>query len=260
MSSRGIPYARRSGWLSRAIISGFVATVVMLVAVIVAYGIGLLLADLDLADRRGSATIVSWFHGLTSNPIVDFARTTFYAALAVHIAVGLLWAVAYGYFAEPWLGGPGWRRGALFSFIPWVLSLVVFLPVVGGGFLGLALGAGPLPIVGNLIAHVVYGATLGFVYGPFGDVVLDGSGGQGSEEETRAMLSAEQMAARGILVGIVAGAGVSMLAGLLSPASPGQKLLDMPLAAFIVASGLIGGALGGVVGSLVGLTASSRKS
>lgn len=53
----------------------------------------------------------------------------------------------------------------MFSLIPWAFSLVVFLPLVGGGFLGLGLGAGPLPILGNLLLHAVYGVTLGSVLG-----------------------------------------------------------------------------------------------
>lgn len=250
---------RRSDWLSRAILSGFVATVVMLFTVVAAYGIGLLLADIQLADKRGAEMIGGWFRGLISNPIVDFARHSFYLAVAVHFTVGLLWALAYGYAGEPRLSGPGWQRGALFSFVPWGLSLVVFLPIAGGGFLGQALGAGPLPIVGNLIAHLAYGCVLGLVYGPFGDVVLSESGRADSEEEARALARSQRLTATGIVAGMAAGVLVGFLMSLAAPLSAAQRVLDIPNAAFVVASLLLGGAIGGVIGSLAGLTATGGK-
>ena len=52
----------------------------------------------------------------------------------------------------------------LFSIIPWFLSLVVFFPIVGAGFFGADLDAGPLPAIGNLILHLIYGAVLGSMY------------------------------------------------------------------------------------------------
>ncbi|MDF3018600.1 MAG: hypothetical protein K0R44_3825, partial [Thermomicrobiales bacterium] len=36
--------------------------------------------------------------------------------------------------------------------------------LMGGGVLGMDVGAGPLPILGNLILHLVYGAVLGISY------------------------------------------------------------------------------------------------
>ena len=45
--------------------------------------------------------------------------------------------------------------------------MIIFLPLAGGGLLGLGLGAGPLPILGNLLVHLVYGVTLGFLYPAF---------------------------------------------------------------------------------------------
>src|SRR5207247_9080454 len=119
-----------------------------------------------------------------------------YSATAVFFLGGLLWAVLYGFVAEPRLSGTSWERGVKFALIPWVLSLVIFLPLVGGGILGMSLGAGPLPLLGNLILHVVYGAILGFVYGS-AESVYDRPLHQPYEAERRAGRLSQLGAARG---------------------------------------------------------------
>ena len=72
----------------------------------------------------------------------------------------LLLALVYARYVEPRLSGASWWRDAVRAH-PWLLSLIIFLPLMGGGLLGMNIGAGPLPILGNLILHLVYGAVLG---------------------------------------------------------------------------------------------------
>src|SRR5205823_3461724 len=106
---------------------------------------------------------------LTHNKVLDLAQSALYLSIGVHFAVGLVLALVYAYIVEPRMWGPGWIRGSLFAIVPWVFSVVVFFPLVGGGFLGVGLGAGPLAFLGNLVLHVVYGATLGLMYEPMFD-------------------------------------------------------------------------------------------
>jgi len=153
--------------LSRSLLAGFLASVAMVMAFALAFVAALILGSMPLG------MVSDWCRGLTSNALIDVARPNLYAALGVFFAGGLIWAVLYGVFAEPRLSGSAWEQGVMFALVPCVFSLVVFLPLVGGGFLGMSLGAGPLPIVGNLVLHLVYGAVLGLVYGPVGDSVLD---------------------------------------------------------------------------------------
>ena len=87
-----------------------------------------------------------------------------------------------------------------FSLILWLLSLTIFLPLMGGGFFGMSTGAGPLPIVGNLILHLVYGAVLGTSYAEATEDWLDDT-----EVDRLNAAAAERGAAGGILVGVVAG-------------------------------------------------------
>ena len=161
----------RQGWLARAVLSGFVATVLMILAAVVAYGIAYVLANIEPSEQAGAQTYSAWFKGLTDNIIVEYTTDIFYAAIAIHLAIGLGFALIYAYFVEPRIPGTDLGRGLAFAFFPWVLSLVAFLPLVGAGFFGLGLDAGFLPILGNLVLHIVYGAALGLVYGSFGDTV-----------------------------------------------------------------------------------------
>jgi hypothetical protein len=128
-----------------------------------------------------------------------------------------------------------------FSLILWILSLIIFLPLMGGGFLGMSTGAGLLPIVGNLILHLVYGAVLGASYAEATEDWLDDT-----EADHLNAAAAERGAAGGILVGVVAG----LIAGwIVAPAF--SELADRSLVAVGVA--FIGGAVGLAVGSFAGM-------
>jgi hypothetical protein len=131
---------------------------------------------------------------------------------------------------------------------------VIFLPVVGAGLAGAALGAGPLPIVGNLVLHLVYGFTLGQLYDPSAgqpalaaDVVYEEPLGP------VAVAHSEDLSAAGILVGAIVGAFVGVgLAVVLPPTLPAIDFGGWELA-LAVGGLLAGGAVGGVVGSFAGL-------
>src|SRR5579884_270823 len=148
----------RDDWLRDSILSGFVATFAMSVVLALAYGVAL-----AVGVRHGDTT-QRWFWALTHNPVTRTTQNAVVLAIILNMAMGLIWAVIYGRWVEPRLRGPGWQRGMLFALIPWILSIVAFLPVMGAGVLGFAIGAGPFPLIGNLILHLVYGAVLGSVY------------------------------------------------------------------------------------------------
>jgi hypothetical protein len=222
-------------------VAGFVASVTMVLAFAAAFVVMLVLGGLPLP------IVSDWFRGLTSNSLIDVARPNLYVAAAVFLTGGLLWALLYGLVFETRLTGPGWRRGVLFALVPWLFSLVVFLPLVGNGLLGLSLGAGPLPALGNLILHVVYGAALGAIYGAV-DSMEERSVTPDSEDAlsaSRSMIGA----ARGILVGPVVGIGLGLLTALV-PQLTGSHALGMNPLALGLAIALIGASFGALVGSL----------
>jgi hypothetical protein len=221
-----------------ALLAGFVASVAMVLAFAVAYAAALVLGRVPVP------LLADWFRGLTHNPLIDTAGPILYLATAVFFLGGLVWAVLYGLVFEPRLAGPAWQRGVKFALIPWLFSLVIFMPLVGGGVLGLGLGAGPLPILGNLILHAVYGALLGVVYGS-AESVFDRPSHQGDADDLLAGRLHELGAARGM----VAGLAVGLVLGGLGAVFVQQSALMNPMA-MVLGAGLTGAAFGGFVGSL----------
>jgi len=220
-----------------ALLAGFVASVGMVLAFGVAFTAALGLGRLPVP------VISDWFRGLTNNALIDTAGPNLYAATAIFFFGGLLWSMLYGLVFEPRLKGRSWERGVKFALIPWLFSLAIFMPLVGGGVLGMGLGAGPLPIVGNLVLHAVWGAVLGAVYGS-AESVFDRPSHKAYADELQAGRLSEVAAARGMIAGLALGVLVGAVGALVVPQG-----LSNPMA-MVVAVGLTGAAFGGFVGSL----------
>jgi hypothetical protein len=216
----------------------------MVLAFAVAYAAALVLGQLPLPIVAG------WFQGLTNNVLIDTAGPNLYAATALFFLGGLIWASLYAVVFEPRLTGAAWLKGVRFALIPWLFSLAIVLPLVGGGILGLSLGAGPLPIVGNLVLHAVYGAILGAVYGT-AESVFDRPLHRGGSEDLLAGRLAELGAARGMGIGLALGVLLGVIGAALVPQFTGMHGAGSlnPLA-MVVAVALTGAAFGGFVGSL----------
>jgi hypothetical protein len=232
-----------SNTFPKAIISGFVAMVAMMLIFAAAYGVASALGSWGILGE----VVSGWLGALVANQVIDLAANAFYLALAIHFVAGIAWALIYAYYFEPRLRGPGWLRGLTFSFVPWILSLVVFLPAVGGGMLGLSLGAGPLPIIGNLILHLVYGIVLGemqfYLYhvGEFGN------------EEYEAESRSARFTAIGFIAGAVAGGIVgALIAVALIQTTQMRAILGLSPWFFTICSALIGASWVGLIASLVG--------
>ncbi len=228
---------RLVGWLPLGIISGFVATGVMALVMMIGYGLALLIGN----PQGGMFTHAIW--ALAHNQITQTTQSLLPIAIILHFVAGLTWAVIYAGVFEPHLKGPGWQRGLIFALIPWVTSLVVFLPLMGGGPLGVLLGAGVLPIFGNLVLHAAYGFTLGQLYAS--ERIL-------AERETveaaevSEMATTERSIAYGIIPGLLFGGLIGfVLGGLIMPGT--QPLL---VGAF---GAILGSAVGALLGSFAGL-------
>ncbi|MGH8897616.1 MAG: DUF6789 family protein [Egibacteraceae bacterium] len=247
MTSESEQISRRTDLLAAAVLAGFVATGLMTVVLSFAYGAAVALGS----SSPQAPAMLRWMWGLANNTVTERTQTAVPIAVGLHFTSGIATAVVYA-LVEPRLRGPGWRRGMVFSLVPWLLSLVVFLPAVGGGFLGLRLGAGPLPILGNLILHLVYGAALGQLYGPSGGR-LQTDTGQAEDVSAALILSRDQRAVTlGIVVGLVAGGALGWLGHVL------LGLGTRPLWALVLGA-IAGSTAGALVGSFFGLSPTEPK-
>lgn len=226
----------RTDWARISVIAGFIATFAMTATVTAGYLLANSVGDMD------GGTITTWFQALSGNEMVDMVGDSFAVGMVLNLIVGLVWALIYGRFAEPVLNGPGWLQGVVFAMAPFLLSILVFFPIMGAGFLGADIGAGPLPVLGNLIAHVVFGAVLGFFF-----AIEEGSGISDDASEHQASASSERGTALGILVGGVVGAiGGFFIAPTI------DDLASRPV--LTLAGVLTGAAIGALIGSLTGMT------
>lgn len=254
MHSQAVMAGRSSsGSLARAVIAGFIALGVSTVSLVIASGIVGSIGEV----YRGSNLVVDWMYELTHNPVVELGRGRLFASLAVHLTVGMFLAIIYGMLFEPRLQQyPGWLAGVLFSFLPFFLSVVVFLPLTGGGLFGSALNAGPLPVLGNLILHLIFGATLGAGYSAGADQ-SESAADTAIEraQQSATMGRAENSAARGIVIGVIAGGVGGAVLGAILPSSSIERLIGSWPVAMGVAGALAGGAVGALIGSMAGLTA-----
>jgi hypothetical protein len=238
----------RRRWWSDAIIAGFVAigtsTAAMMVFFVLANG---------LADSQADF-FRRWLWQLTHNEVVAFSSGRPAIALALHVLLGLVWAIVYARFVEYRLSGPGWRRGMIFALVPWIFSLLILLPAAVVNMLDWAFSAGPLVPVGNLVLHLIYGYTLGQLYDASSDEpAFSPDVAYDAPLVRQAVEHSEDFGAAGILLGGIAGAGVGIaMAVILPPTLPNVDFGGWSVA-LAVGGVLAGGAVGAIVGSFAGL-------
>ncbi|MDQ3226659.1 MAG: hypothetical protein M3Q50_08525 [Chloroflexota bacterium] len=227
--------APREDWLRAGVLAGFLATFAMTVVLVIAYW---------LAGAIGSAeggTVTRWSWALVNNPLAAMTADRIVVAIGANLVMGLLLAMVYARYVEPRLEGASLWKGVRFALIPWLLSLVLFLPFMGGGMFGMDIGAGPLPILGNLILHLVYGAILGLVYAEAAEDWLDNT-----DVDRMNAAGAERGAAMGLIVGLLGGIVVGWLAAPMF-----DDVASRPITTIGVA--FIGAAIGLGIGSFAGM-------
>lgn len=129
----------------KGIVAGFIATVVLSILMIVK----------AFSHWLSAFNAIEGIHRLTGGPLV--------MGWVGHFAIGsILWGVLFAVLYSRLPGGQGWVRGVVFGLMAWLAMMLLFLPVAGYGFFGLAIG---WPVAGlTLVLHVIYGAVLGSAY------------------------------------------------------------------------------------------------
>jgi membrane protein DedA with SNARE-associated domain len=98
----------------------------------------------------------------------DVEPILLFVAAPAYLLVGVFWGAVYGLWGEHEFGSrlSDWQRGVVFAGLPLLVSLLLVLPVLGLGFLGVG-ATGPVAFTGELIRHIAFGALLGLIYPVF---------------------------------------------------------------------------------------------
>ncbi|MCC5859671.1 MAG: hypothetical protein JJT90_16050 [Ectothiorhodospiraceae bacterium] len=138
--------------LGRGLFAGFAATLVISALMIM----------------RLEAGFMTWFNpieimNLSAHQAVGTPNHTA-VGWGVHFIVGTaIWGGLFVALVRVLPGTTYTRKGLLFGVLAWLLVMLTVFPMAGSGLFGM--GFGVIVPLSTLIAHLVFGAVLGSVYG-----------------------------------------------------------------------------------------------
>ncbi len=145
--------------LETSAMAGLLATLQM------GMGLNVLLYLLGALDVGPPERALLRFLDQASSRFADGNSVRFVALLVAVVFVGgFAWAVVYSHLAVPLLRLPPWLRGLAFSALPLAFSVLVLMPLLGAGPLGLGLEAGLLPLAGEVVRNALFGVGLAASY------------------------------------------------------------------------------------------------
>ena len=130
----------------KAIIAGISATAAMsIIAMFVAPMMGM--PKMDFGTMLGS-----------NNPMMPMPYA---AGWMIHFVMGVIMAIVYAKFLYGKLPGNGILQGIIYGLILFILAQSMVMPMMGKGMFS---GGDVQLIMGSMIGHIVFGATLGATY------------------------------------------------------------------------------------------------
>ena len=153
----------------------------------------------------------------------------FYSAIAGYIVIGAVLGVLFPVVLRGVSTRRLWLDGILYAVVIWILTMALFMPLVGGGFWGMNLYQGALRGgFGILVYQLIYGILLGLGYTFFSKTGGKEKTSQVMNETAKAPDSPANPARREVLrklaVGIVAFGAANSIVGIL------EKVADYGLA------------------------------
>ncbi|MCW8808891.1 MAG: hypothetical protein OQK79_12400 [Rhodanobacter sp.] len=140
---------------ARAMIAGFVATVVLSVLMLMKSMMGVMPGLDVIAMLTGMA---HGMMGLPANPLIGWV---------LHFMIGtVLWGIGFALLYKVLPGGGSVGKGIVFGVLAWVLMMLVPMPMAGAGLFGMKMGM--MAPVMTLVLHLIWGAVLGATYSSLG--------------------------------------------------------------------------------------------
>lgn len=133
--------------LGNGILAGFAATIVLSIFMMMKQMMGMM-PEMDviamLTKMSGASTpLMGW---------------------VMHFMIGsIVWGGLFALLHDRIPGGSTIVRGIVFGIGAWLMMMVVVMPMAGAGLFGMNFGMAA-PVM-TLLLHIIFGATLGAVYG-----------------------------------------------------------------------------------------------
>jgi membrane protein DedA with SNARE-associated domain len=158
---RRAPQQQRLAWtaagslgpVERSLVAGLIAMFEM------GAGINLVLYAIAIAGLLQPQQALVHFLDLATH-LAGGGPDVLVALIVLFVAGGLAWSLLYTLVAVRYLPGPPAVRGLLFAAAPFATSMAL-LAALGFGPLGLGLGAGLIPLAGELTRCALFGVGLG---------------------------------------------------------------------------------------------------
>lgn len=100
--------------------------------------------------------------GQMLGPMNPMVKMPYAVGWVMHFIIGVILTGIYAALFLNTLPSTGWKRGAIWGLIPFVMAQLVVMPMMG---MGVFSGGQIMMIMGSLIGHLVYGGVAGLVYG-----------------------------------------------------------------------------------------------
>lgn len=140
----------------KAIVGGFIATLVMTMMMYAAPMVGM--PKMDLAGMLGSM-----FNG--GQP-PEMMSGLWWMGMMIHFVNGtVVFALIYAYLLYGWLPGSPWLRGMTWGLMLWLVSQVMVMPMMGKGVFSANTPVPMMMVLGSMMGHILYGAILGAIAG-----------------------------------------------------------------------------------------------
>ena len=135
---------------NKGLLAGLAATIVLSVLMVATSSIGLMpgVDAIEMLRQLGASHF-----GLPDSSFV---------AWIAYLAIGVvLWGLVFAGTYETWPGAPA-MKGAVFAIMIWLLTMSMFMPMVGAGFFGTNIGL--VAPVATLVLYLIFGLVLGAVF------------------------------------------------------------------------------------------------
>lgn len=137
--------------VGRALLGGFIATVVMTMIMYVAPMMGM--PKMDIAAMLGS---------MMSQQMPAPMSGGWLIGMMIHFVDGtIIFPLIYAYLLYRFLPGSPWLKGLMWGLILWLLAQVMVMPMMGMGVFSANAPERMKAVMGSLIGHIIYGAILG---------------------------------------------------------------------------------------------------